>query len=192
MREIVTVYRGLEDYESAYEYARSNYQRDPENPYQIQPYFEILARKSSRTESENKSIEEMLRTIQRISYDNSNTTYYEIRAYAAYITGEKEEALSIIHEGAKQFPDSSYILRTWFDCSEHFKDLEEMQESLRIMEPLSKNSKSIKVAFSIRRSILYAYEKKPRDFIFNTINDISGLNTDAKERIKKRIKTILN
>ena len=193
MREIVTVYRGLEDYESAYEYARSNYQRDPENPYQIQPYFEILARKSSRTESENKSIEEMLRTIQRISYDNSNTTYYEIRAqYAAYITGEKEEALSIIHEGAKQFPDSSYILRTWFDCSEHFKDLEEMQESLRIMEPLSKNSKSIKVAFSIRRSILYAYEKKPRDFIFNTINDISGLNADAKERIKKRIKTILN
>ena len=192
MREIVIVYRGLEDYESAYEYARSNYLKDSENPYQIQPFFEILARKATRTKIEDEYIEDMVKTIYRIGFGASNTTYYEIRAqYAAYISGEKEESLSIIHDGAARNPDSSFILRTWFDCAEHFNDTSEMQEALNKMKTLCANNKSTKVAYNIRQALLYAHQCKPMDFIYNTINNINGLNDDAKERLRKRSKTIL-
>ena len=191
MREIVIVYRGLEDYESAYEYARSNYLRDSENPYQIQPFFEILARKNTRTDTETAYIEDMLKTVRRIGFSSSKTVYYEVRAqYAAFITGEKEEAISIIHEGAKHNPDSSFILRTWFDCAEYFSDIPEMINALDLMEPLCESNNSAKVAFSIRQALLYAHQSKPSDFVINTINNINGLNDDAKERLRKRVKSI--
>ena len=191
MREIVAVYRGLEDFESAYEYAKSNYLHDSENSYQIQPFFEILVRKKVKTNDEEKYIEDMLSTIRRINDLSLSTSFYEIFAqYHTFVEKDKEAALSIIHNGSKLFPDSSYILRTWFDCSEYFKDISEMERAIQLLEPMSSNSKSIRVAFSIRQCVLFAYEKKPLDFIHNTISGISGLNDDAKQRIQKRVTII--
>ena len=191
--KLVAVYRGLEDYETAYEYAKSNYLHDSENPYQIQPFFEILVRKSIRSDTEIMYIEDMLAAIRRINDLTPTATFYEIFAqYYAFIERDKNAALSIIHDGAKRFSDSSYILRTWFDCSEYFRDIPEMQRAIQLLEPMSDNSKATKVAFNIRQSVLFAYEKKPLDFIHNTVNGINGLNDDAKQRIRMRTSAIIS
>ena len=135
MREIVIVYRGLYDYESAYEYAKSNYVNEPENPFHIQPFFEILVRKSfkNRTEEENEYIQQMLSTITRLHGTKPITTYYEMQAqHATYIEGDEHRALSLLEEGRTKFPDSSYVVRTLFDCSEYFCNLDRMEEALEI------------------------------------------------------------
>ena len=194
MREIVIVYLGLYDYESAYEYAKLNYINEPENPFQIQPFFEILVRKSpsARTSTENKFIEQMLNTITRLHATKPSTTYYEMKSqYATYIENDQERAFGLLEDGMSRFPESSYIVRTLFDCGEYFRNLHKMETALKILKPMSKDNKSIKIAFEIRTVLFYAYQKKPKDFISNYINSIDAFNTTAKERLQKKVNAIL-
>lgn len=193
MREIVIVYRGLYDYESAYEYAKSNYINEPENPFHIQPFFEILVRKSAknRTDEENKYIQQMLDTITRLHATKPITTYYEMHAqYATYIENDAQRALGLLEEGKVKFPDSSYVVRTLFDCSEHFGNLDKMKESLQVLERMSEDNNSIKAALKIRTALFYAHQMKPKDFISNYINGIDAFDATSKERLQKRVDDI--
>lgn len=193
MREIVIVYRGLEDFESAYEYAKLNYLNDPENPFQIQPYFEILVRKFDITHKEKKIMAEMLDTIKRINDAKPLTTYYELLGqYAAYMEKDEDRSTALLLEGSRKFPDSSYVLRALFDCSELFGNMTLMQYALECMEPLSNDNKSIKVAYTIRTATFYAHLMKPKDFISNYINGINGFDNEAKERVRKKVSSIQN
>lgn len=194
MREIVIVYRGLEDYESAYEYAKANYLRESDNLYQIQPYFEILIRKpkQSRTAEEQQVINEMLQTVNRINAIKPSTTYYEILGqYAAYEENDRIRALAILNEGLKKFPESSYIIKSLFDCCEITHDMQGMEKALEMMKPLAKESKATKVAYHFRQALYYAYQRKPRDFIDNYINGIDGINDETKERLKRKVARII-
>lgn len=194
MREIVIVYRGLEDYESAYEYAKANYSRESDNLYQIQPYFEILIRKPKqiRTTDEQQVINEMLQTIKRINAIKPGTTYYEILGqYVAYEENDKIRALAILDEGLKKFPDSSYIIKSMFDCCEFTHDIPGMEKALEMMKPLAKESKATKVAYYFRQALYYAYQKKPKDFINNYINGIDGINDDTRARLKRKVERIM-
>lgn len=195
MREIVTVYRGLEDYESSYLYARDNYIHDPENPYQIQPFFEILVRKDSsqRTQEENSLIKEMLSTIGKITQIRPSSTYYEMNAqYATYVEADKDKAIAILNVGIKENPDSSYLVRNLFDCYEFFKDINGMEYALSEFEQFKSNSKSVKVAFLIRQALLSAHQGKPRDYVYNSITNINGIDDDAKGRLKRRAASIFS
>lgn len=193
MREIVIVYRGLYDYESAYEYAKSNYINEPENPFHIQPFFEILIRKSAknRTSEENEYIQQMLSTITRLHSTKPITTYYEMHAqYATYIENDAQRALGLLEEGKIKFPDSSYVVRTLFDCSEYFGNLNKMSESLQALEKMSEDNKSIKTTLKIRTALFYAHQRKPKDFISNYINGIDAFDSVAKERLQKKVDAI--
>ncbi|MEA5151346.1 MAG: toll/interleukin-1 receptor domain-containing protein [Oscillospiraceae bacterium] len=194
MREIVIVYRGLEDYESAYEYAKTNYLRDPENLYQIQPFFEILVRKpeTERTDTENQYIDEMLKTTDRISAAKPNTTYYEILGqYAAYIEKDKNRSIALLTEGVKKFPDSSYVVKSLFDCSELFGDMTNMSLAITHMETLTSDNKATKIAYDIRMALYNAHQRKPADFVYHCISSIAGIDDEAKARITKRVQTIM-
>lgn len=194
MREIVIVYRGLEDYESAYEYAKINYLRESDNLYQIQPYFEILIRKlkKDRTTEEKQYMDEMLQTIQRINTIKPSTTYYEILGqYAAYEENDRVRALAILNEGLRKFPESSYIIKAMFDCCEITHDMQGMEKALEMMKPLIKENKAAKVAYHFRQAVYYAYQMKPRDFINNYINGIEGINDDTRERLRKKVVRII-
>lgn len=194
MREIVIVYRGLEDYESAYEYAKINYLRESDNLYQIQPYFEILIRKlrQDRTAEEKQYIDEMLQTIKRINATKPSTTYYEILGqYAAYEENDRSRALAVLNEGLRKFPESSYIIKAIFDCCEITHDMQGMEKALEMMKPLIKENKAAKVAYHFRQALYYAYQKKPRDFINNYISGINGINDNTKERLKKKVARII-
>lgn len=194
MREIVIVYRGLEDYESAYEYAKANYLRESDNLYQIQPYFEILIRKpkQTRTAEEQQVITEMLQTVKRINAIKPSTTYYEILGqFAAYEENDRNRSLAILNEGLKKFPESSYIIKSMFDCCEFTHDMQGMEKALEMMKPLAKESKATKVAYHFRQALYYAYQKKPKDFISNYINGIDGINDETKERLKRKVTRII-
>ena len=193
MREIVAVYRGLEDYETAYEYAKANYIREPENPYQIQPFFEILIRKSGRSREENSYIQDMLNAMHRINSTKPTSTYFEILGqYAAYVEKNREQSLAILREGITMFPESSFVVRSMFDCAEVFHAKSEMKDALDRLNSMSNNSKAIKSAFHIRTALYYAYENKPSAYIYHYVDTIDGLNDEAKRRLKGRIDYIIS
>lgn len=194
MREIVIVYRGLLDYESAYNYARKNYDYDPENPYHIQPFFEILVRKDkkNRTEHENKYIAIMLEKIKYLHETKKSSTYYEIAAqYATYIEDNSNKTLAILEEGLNDFPDSSHLVRTLFDCSEHFNLIDQMNNALKKLQFMCKEDKTINTPYKTREAIYYAHLARQKEFIYGLINNIEGINEDAKKRLQKRIYNIL-
>lgn len=190
-REIVIVYRGLEEHSSAYEYAQENYHDDPENPYQIQPYFEILVRKSTsnRTKEETNDLEEMRRTLQRINAQKPLTSYYELEAqYAAFVERDWRRAKGLLLDGRRQFPDSSYIEKAFFDCAELFRDKSVMESCLSNLKRMVDDTASIKIVYDMREVRLDALNRKTFDFIRNKINSIHGMNDDSKQHLLERIR----
>lgn len=191
MREIVAVYKGLEDYDSAFQMAYSNYRREPENPYQIQPYFEALLRHTSRTEKETKDLTEMKQTLSFLNDRKPLNIYYELMAqYSMYIENDEEKTRAFLTLGEEKFKDSSFMARTAFNCYEHFHDIDNMKKALHILEQESINNKSVVPAYNVRKVILDAYEKIPERSIIESIDSLNGITSDAKERLKKRVKSI--
>lgn len=138
-----------------------------------------------------KNIDEIFREMDNTSSTKPITTYYEMHAqYATYIENDEQRALGFLEEGKTKFPDSSYVVRTLFDCSEYFGNLDKMKESLQILEKMSEDNKSIKTAHKIRTALFYAHQKKPKDFISNYINGIDAFDSVAKERLQKKVDAI--
>ena len=190
-REIVIVYRGLEDHSSAYDYAKENYREDPENPYHIQPYFEILVKKSAsnRTPEETRDLDEMRKTLLWINERKPLTSYFELEAqFAAFVERNWARAKGLLIEGRRQFPDSSYIEKAFFDCAEQFGDKRIMEECLAHQKEMANETASIKIVCDIREVRLDALNKKSLDFIKNKINGIHGMNSESKQHLLERIR----
>lgn len=191
MREIVVVYKGMEDYESAYSYAQYNYTHEPENPYQIQPYFEALIRRSRRTKEEEEHLRNMLQTINMLNMRRPFDIYYELMAqYSMYIENDENQTRSFLLKGEELFMDSSFMARTAFDCYEHYGDIDNMEKSLAVLERESHNIKSLVPAFRVRRIILDAYQNRPERLVIDAIEELQGITDEAKGRLIKRLKHI--
>lgn len=194
MREIVTVYRGLEDFDSAYEYAKANYLNEKENLYHIQPYFEILIRKDAESLSadEENHISEMLSTVANMMKTNPAATHYEILGqHAAFVEKDLHRAVAVLEEGSRKHPESSYLVKYLFDCYELFEDMNGMEATLKRLEPFGRTNKAALIAYKIRLAIFYAYQCKNREFIKSVVDAIPSVNKESKNRLMRKISTIL-
>lgn len=192
-RELVAVYTGLEDYESAYEYAKENYEKDSENVYYIQSYFEVMIHMPNAIMQEHMAqIEEMVETIGRINKNKPTDFYYQINAlYAAYIEKDEERTLGLLAEGAKRFSHSLYIAKTRFDCCDFFGNIGAMEQALKALERLWDKGRVGNAGYEIRVVIMSAYHKKPEIFLRTKIDSITGITQDAKNRLKNKVSSIL-
>lgn len=191
-RELVAVYKGLEDYESAQGYAEANYRREPENIYFIQSYFDILIRLPDGIQTYRKELEEMLDTTRRIHASNPTDIYFQINAlYCTYVDEDQTRAYDFLENGQKRFSDSQYIMRSWFDCCDHFADIPGMERTLKTLKALCKEEHSSQSALDLRSVILDAYHQKPRERIDQKIDQIREITPEAKRRLKKKAHLIL-
>lgn len=193
MREIVSVYKGMEDYESAFIYAQLNYERDSENPFQIQPYFEALLRRPSLTGQEIDHLTKMQDTLNHLNARKPINIYYELMAqYALYVEKDENRVRAFLSEGSSKFKDSSFMARTAFNCYEVFHDIPNMEKSLEILRREAKNNKAIEPAVAIRQVILDAYHGKSKPVVLSSIDRIKGITEDSKERLRKKVHTIFH
>lgn len=191
-RELVAVYTGLEDYESAYEYAKDNYEQEPENVYYIQSYFEIIIHmQESVMQAHKPQLNEMMETVQRINKNKPIDFYYQINAlYATYVEKEKQRALAFLRDGKKNYPYSLYIAKTYFDCCDAFGDIAGMEEALLSLREILSRDHIAKTGLDIRSVIMDAYHQKPIQVIHAKINGIRGITPDAKQRLKHKVNAI--
>ena len=190
LRELVIVYRFMEDYETSKEYAKLNYTREPDNIYNIVPYFEILAKKNDRSQDENESIEHMLKTINAIHKRKAISEYYEIHSlYALYIEKNIDSATAFLNHGIEQFKDSSYLLKNLFDCYEVSGDIENMKQTLEKLKNIA-NNKNLEKAIQLREIFYDAHLHKSPVTLKVRISNLNGFTEETKQRIYKKVEYI--
>lgn len=157
-RELVIVYLSLQDFDSAYALAKSNYYRHKENLFCLQAYFECLLEKNELEESEESQLQEMIASLKRIQRVKPNSVYYQlIGKYEAYHEKDQNEGIKYIDQGLKTYPDNMYLLRDKFDIFRRFHDIQGMTTTL---EQLSKavEKYEYKGVLYTRQAILSLYK----------------------------------
>ena len=189
-REIVIAYRGLEDYSSVYDFTKANYHDDPENAYQIQPYFEILMGKNNGklSEEEISDLQDMWKVLSQINTQKPLPNYYEVEAqYSTFVERNWERTQAVLLAGREIFPESSYIEKAVFDCCEQFNSINGMEESLSHLKEMSKDNTPIRLEYDMREVRFDAAMGKSFDYLQMKVGRIKGLNEEAKKRLMDRI-----
>ena len=191
LREIVAAYRGMEDYENCYKFAKDNYHNDKNNPYHIQPYFDLIIRKENRSQEEMKDLEQIKEKIDELHKIKPLVAYYEINAqYALVIEKDKREALHFLHEGERQFPHSPHIIKSEFDYFERYADLRGMEVALeKLKEHINRATSN---AYEYRNILYHAHQGEPLVRLEIEISSLKHLTDSAKNRLRDRVGKILN
>ena len=122
-RELVLIYTNMQDYDAALDLAEQNYRDYPENLYQMQAYFDCLMYKLCLTDEQKKDIEEILSTAEIIYRTSVSEIYFQLKAkYIAFIEKDKKRALCVLKDGLKQFKNSFYIYKDYFDICRRYSD----------------------------------------------------------------------
>lgn len=127
-REKVQIYIGMQDYDSALELAKLNYQNYKDNPYHIQAYFICLI-KSDINENKKQILQELIKNMERIGSKISKELTLRFQAqYAAFIDNDRDLALGYINQAIEMNENIHYARLVKFDIAEKFRDIENMQE----------------------------------------------------------------
>ena len=112
-REMVTVLLAQSKYDLALKLAEENYEKNPENSYQIQGYFRCLVRKHQLNKNDKKKLKELLDGMKENLSDKHEELYASMNIEYQYYVAHKDpsEVLDIISEAQSKFPNSNNIKR---------------------------------------------------------------------------------
>lgn len=133
-REKVQIFIGMQDYESALELARLNYQSYKDNPYHIQAYFTCVI-KSDNVENKNKILQDLIENMESIGSKLSRELTLRFKAqYEAFIKNDYDVATSYVNQAIEMNENIHYARLVKFDIAEKFGDIETMQEIVTFFE----------------------------------------------------------
>lgn len=126
-REKVQAYIGMQDYDSALELARINYENYKDNPYHIQAYFSCIIKSDNQTDKK-EILQELINNMENIGSSLAKELTLRFRAqYAAFIEGSYEEAIALIDQAIDMNKSIQYARLVKFDIAERFDDLNTME-----------------------------------------------------------------
>lgn len=127
-REKVQAYIGMQDYDSALELARINYENYKDNPYHIQAYFSCIIKSDNQTDKK-EVLQELINNIENIGTSLAKEMALRFKAqYVAFIEGNYDEATSLINQAIDMNKSIHYARLVKFDIAERFDDLDTMEE----------------------------------------------------------------
>lgn len=126
-REKVQAYIGMQDYDSALELARINYENYKDNPYHIQAYFSCIIKSDNQTDKK-EILQELINNMENIGSSLAKEMTLRFRAqYAAFIEGSYEEAIALIDQAIDMNKSIHYARLVKFEIAERFDDLNTME-----------------------------------------------------------------
>lgn len=127
-REKVQIYIGMQDYESALELARLNYENYKDNPYHMQAYFTCVI-KSETVKNKKEILKELIENMEIIGSKISKELTLRFKAqYEAFIKNDYDEAIQYIDRAIEMNDNIHYARLVKFDIADRFDDIEKMQE----------------------------------------------------------------
>lgn len=133
-REMVQVYIGMQEFQTAKDLAKENYLNYRDNPYHIQAYFSCLI-KSEKTNENRDILKELISELEKINTDVAKEMTLRCKAqYGAFCDNNKEMALSMINQAIDLNPNIQYARIVKFDICEKFGMLDEMKHILAFFE----------------------------------------------------------
>lgn len=127
-REKVQAYIGMQDYDSALELARINYENYKDNPYHIQAYFSCIIKSDNQTDKK-EILQELICNMENIGSSLAREMTLRLKSqYTAFIEGNYEEAVVLIDQAINMNKSIHYARLVKFDIAERFDDLNVMEE----------------------------------------------------------------
>lgn len=193
-RELVLIYTNMQDYDAALDLAEQNYRDYPENLYQMQAYFDCLMYKLCLTDEQKKDIEEILSTAEIIYRTSVSEIYFQLKAkYIAFIEKDKKRALCVLKDGLKQFKNSFYIYKDYFDICRRYSDRIGMEYAYNNLKKIeNKENAKDSIALLCRSAYLSAAQGKSRVVIELKLKSDSNLTDSAIENIMGHVERIIS
>lgn len=190
-REKVQIYIGMQDYESAVDLARANYQNYKDNPYHIQAYFACVI-KSDTVENKAKLLQELIKDIENIDSKMAEELTFRFKAqYAAFIDNDYDKAMEEINQAINMNETLQYARLVKFDIAEKFNDIHTMQD---VVDFFSKDdlNKRYGSAVIYMKSLIKARKGEVTEAITYFTNNIKYYTDDAKDRFILRLRKYEN
>lgn len=189
-RELVETYVLLDEFNLALDLARLNYNRFPDNIFNIYQYFNCLIRERIINKELIVELLNKAKYVDRI-LTNSKQFYVEMQAlYKQIIEGDCREAINIMQENKKVFDNEVLYYRYLFDLYFEIRDIDKMGKTINILKSLIKDD-STYLPLLFRRECIYIYVKnKDLAFVVNKIISVKNISAKTLEKIKDYVKAI--
>jgi len=133
-REKVQAYIGMQDYESALEQSRINYENYRDNPYHIQAYFTCLI-KSDVEKSKKEILMSLIQDLEMIGSKVAVEMTLRCKAqYEAFCKSNYDDAINLIEQAIKSNKNINYARLVKFDIAERFDKFEEMENIIEFFK----------------------------------------------------------
>ena len=138
-REKVQVYIAMQEFQSAKDLAKENYNNYMDNPYHIQAYFACVI-KSEKNKENKEILEKLLSSLKNINTDIAKEMTLRCEAQMlAFYEGDKEKSIAMIDQAININPDIQYARMVKFDICDRFEMIEEMDNILQFFKQQDKN-----------------------------------------------------
>lgn len=194
-RELVIVYLNIDEFDTAYEIAKQNYENDKNknNAYHIQAYFQCLSNMNTASisqEEKKKKLQELIFNIEKIKSEKAEGIYHEMQAeYMAIYENDHDKAISMLDYAIKKYKDNMYPLFTKFRISEKLDLHDTMKECIEEMDnKISKRSKFHNLY--LKNKAIYLAHIGNNEAI-STISLLKNYPETARNRILQKIEKLL-
>lgn len=192
-RELVQVLNLLEYYPDAVEYAKSNYEKEPSNPFHIQAYYDCLIRNHNLRKSVD-IIDKLLVELSSINSEKAREMLFIAKIdYEFYVNNNPEKALQLIDQSSAQYKRSQFVINKKFLIAEKSADINKMESAINTYltikdkENMNINDKN---NYVIMTSKLLAHKGETIRAIDCINNDLPHYPKKAKSKIIDYIKSI--
>ncbi|MES9899733.1 MAG: TIR domain-containing protein [Sedimenticola sp.] len=190
--ELVRVYMQIEEYDKAFEMAKSNYMDRPGNPININNYFTCLIHKEKTPENRI----ELDAVFYKLDIDPSDQAQeMAISAKSrllAFYDHDYERAFEEIEKAIDRFTNNNFPLLTKADLAVYARDIKKLREAIASLEAsLSRRAQTYRT-FQRYKACLIALEgdaDSARRFI---MKELKGLGENASNRLIHKVEELAN
>lgn len=160
--ELVIIYISLEDYESAFQLAKDNYESNKNNPYNIQFYLRSLLKRKDEIEDVENEIRLLLKQLENNPNEKSMEMFFSSNAqFHAFYIHDKDKAVEIINEGISAFPKNIYPYLVKLEIGRKFFDKDILLDTIIELERNFQESDiNNRLIYLVSRVILMCLEGK--------------------------------
>ncbi|MGE6776792.1 TIR domain-containing protein [Vreelandella titanicae] len=188
--ELIQVYLQTEEYELAYDMAKSNYLDRSGNPININNYITCIIHRE-KTPENRKELEKAYHKLSIDSSERSQEMAFSVKArLLAFYDHNYDDAFTEIEEAVSRFPSNDYPLLTMADLAVYSRKTEKLREAIALLEErMSRKAQSYR-SFLKFKAYLYALEGDISSAKRLIENDLKGLGVQAVKRFLNKVEEL--